>query len=176
MIVGACQVGPGAAVKLQQFREVCAEFADVMREDHLVISIMAGVSTAALEQRFAGRRTRVVRVMPNLALHVGEGMSGLFPDRHATEADLLRARRIFEAGGRTIVLGHEALMDAVTAVSGSGPAYFYHFCVAIIKAGEQAGPTHPMERGLSDQCYGAGSAASSSGGRFARHSAECQDS
>ncbi|MCH8053426.1 MAG: pyrroline-5-carboxylate reductase [Planctomycetes bacterium] len=144
------------AVKPQQFREVCAEFADVMREDHLVISIMAGVSTAALEQQFAGRRTRVVRVMPNLALHVGEGMSGVFPGQHATEADLLRAQRIFEAGGRTIVLRDEALMDAVTAVSGSGPAYFYHFCEAIIEAGEQAGLTHREATLLATQtCLGA---------------------
>ena len=176
MIVGACQAGPGAVVQLQQFREFCAEFADVMREDHLVISIMAGVSTPALEQQFAGRRTRVVRLMPNLARHVGEGMSGLFHGQYATEADLLRAQRIFEAGGRTIVLRDQALMDAVTAVSGLGPAYFYHFCEGIIEAGEQAGLTHPMERGLSDQCYGGGSAASSSGGSLARHSAECQDS
>ncbi len=144
------------AVKPQLYREVCAEFADVIREDHLVVSIMAGVSTRALEQQLAGDHARVVRVMPNLALHVGEGMSGIFPGRHATEADLLRAQRIFEAGGRTIVLRDESLMDAVTAVSGSGPAYFYHVCEAIVEAGEQAGLTHREATLLATQtCLGA---------------------
>ncbi|MCG3137051.1 MAG: Pyrroline-5-carboxylate reductase [Phycisphaerae bacterium] len=130
------------AVKPQQYREVCAEIASLIREDHLIISIMAGVSTITLENFFTPLRVRVVRVMPNLALHVGEGMAGIYPGRYATEADLLRTQRIFEAGGRTLVLHDEALMDAVTAVSGSGPAYFYHFCEAIIIAGEQAGLTH----------------------------------
>ncbi len=144
------------AVKPQQFREVGAAFADVIREDHLVISIMAGVPTAAIEALFGNQTTRVVRVMPNLALHVGEGMSGIVPGAHATEADLLRTQRIFEAGGRTVVLRDESLMDAVTAVSGSGPAYFYHFCEAIVEAGEKAGLTHREATLLATQtCLGA---------------------
>ena len=144
------------AVKPQQYRDVGAEFADLIREDHLVLSIMAGVSTRSLEQLFPHQPARVVRVMPNLALHVGEGMSGVFPGEHATEADLLRAQRIFEAGGRTIVLRDEALMDAVTAVSGSGPAYFYHFCEAIVEAGERAGLTRREATLLATQtCLGA---------------------
>lgn len=144
------------AVKPQQYRQVCAEFADVIGEEHLVISIMAGVSTEALEEQFPRSHTRVVRVMPNLALHVGAGMSGIYAGRYATEADLLRAQRIFEAGGRTIVVRDESLMDAVTAVSGSGPAYFYHFCEAIIEAGEEAGLTHREATLLATQtCLGA---------------------
>ncbi len=143
------------AVKPQQYLEVCKAFADLVTEEHLVVSIMAGVSTDSLQQQFAGS-TRVVRVMPNLALHVGEGMSGIFPGEHATEADLLRTQRIFEAGGRTVVLREESLMDAVTAVSGSGPAYFYHFCDAIVEAGEQAGLTHREATLLATQtCLGA---------------------
>lgn len=144
------------AVKPQQFREVCAGFADLIRPDQLVVSIMAGVSTSTLEGVFPVPQARVVRVMPNLAMHVGEGMAGIFPGRHATEADLLRTQRIFEAGGRTVVLDDEALMDAVTAVSGTGPAYFYYFCEAIIAAGEKAGLTHPQATLLATQtCLGA---------------------
>jgi pyrroline-5-carboxylate reductase len=144
------------AVKPQQYREVCASFADLIREDHVIVSIMAGVSTQKIEEQFTSRAARVVRVMPNLAMHVGEGMAGIFPGRHATEADLLRAQRIFEAGGRTVVLSDEALMDAVTAVSGTGPAYFYYFCEAIIAAGEKAGLTHQQATLLATQtCLGA---------------------
>lgn len=144
------------AIKPQQYRETCAQFADLITEERLVISIMAGVSTASIQAMFPGVRARVVRVMPNLALHVGEGMSGIFPGEHATEADLLRTQRIFEAGGRTLVLRDESLLDAVTAVSGSGPAYFYQFCEAIIEGGEQAGLTHRESTLLAIQtCLGA---------------------
>jgi pyrroline-5-carboxylate reductase len=144
------------AVKPQQYRDVCAGFADLIRDDHVIVSIMAGVSTGNLEAQFPQRSARVVRVMPNLAMHVGEGMAGIFAGRHATEADLLRTQRIFEAGGRTVVLSDEALMDAVTAVSGTGPAYFYYFCEAIIAAGVTAGLSHQQATLLATQtCLGA---------------------
>ncbi len=143
-------------VKPQQFKEVVAGFADLIREDHVIVSIMAGVSTATLEAQFPRVRARVVRVMPNLAMHVGAGMAGLFAGPHAHEADLLRAQRIFEAAGKTVVLGDEALMDAVTAVSGTGPAYFYYFTETIVAAGEAAGLTRQQAMLLVTQaCYGA---------------------
>lgn len=144
------------AVKPQQFHEVCTGFADLLRADHVLVSIMAGVSTRSIEALFPHVNARVVRVMPNLAMHVGEGMAGIFPGQYATEADLLRAQRIFEAGGRTVVLRDEALMDAVTAVSGTGPAYFYYYTEAIIAAGEKAGLTHQEATLLATQtCLGA---------------------
>jgi pyrroline-5-carboxylate reductase len=144
------------AVKPQQYRDVCAQFADLIRPDHLIVSIMAGVSTRTIANLFPHTKARVVRVMPNLAMHVGEGMAGIYPGEHATEADLLRTQRIFEAGGRTVVLRDESLMDAVTAVSGTGPAYFYFFCEAIIEAGKKAGLTHQESTLLATQtCLGA---------------------
>jgi len=144
------------AVKPQVYRQVCAGFADLIRPDHVIVSIMAGVSTASIESEFEGKSPRVVRVMPNLAMHVGEGMAGIFAGRHATDADLLRAQRIFEAGGRAVVLGDEALMDAVTAVSGTGPAYVYYLCEAIIEAACQAGLSPQQAKLLATQtCLGA---------------------
>lgn len=144
------------AVKPQQFRDVCTDFADLVRPDHLIVSIMAGVSTKSIEAMFPHVQARVVRVMPNLAMHVGEGMAGIFAGQHATEADLLRAQRIFEAGGRAVVVADESLMDAVTAVSGTGPAYFYYFCEAIIEAGKKAGLSHQQSTLLATQtCLGA---------------------
>lgn len=127
------------AVKPQQYRDVLRDFANLVREDHLVVSIMAGVSTRALEECFPRIRARVVRVMPNLASHVGAGMAGVCPGRYASEADLLRAQRIFDAGGKSVHIDDEALMDAVTAVSGTGPAYYYFFTEAIMEAAKRVG-------------------------------------
>ena len=144
------------AVKPQQFVDVCRGFADLVRDDHLTVSIMAGVSTASLESQFPHVNARVVRAMPNLASHVGAGMAGICRGKHAQEVDLLRAQRIFDAGGRSIVIDHEPLMDAVTAVSGTGPAYFYYFVEALTAAGETAGLSYQKANLLAKQaCLGA---------------------
>ena len=127
------------AVKPQIYRETIEGIADLVREDQVLVSIMAGVSTAAIEALFPGIQARVVRVMPNLASHVGAGMAGVHPGRHASEADLLRAQRIFDAGGKSVHIEDEALMDAVTAVSGTGPAYYYFFTEAIVEAAKRIG-------------------------------------
>ncbi len=144
------------AVKPQQFEEVCRGFADLVREDHLIVSIMAGVSTTALEAQFPQISARVVRAMPNLPVHVGAGMSGVHRGKHAKEVDLLRAQRIFDAGGRSIVIEDESQMDAVTALSGTGPAYFYFFVEALSAAGESAGLSKQQAELLAKQaCLGA---------------------
>ena len=127
------------AVKPQVWKEVLAGFADLVRPDHLIVSIMAGVSTAAIEGQIPQVQARVIRVMPNLPMHVGAGMAGVHAGRHATEADRLHAQRIFDASGRSLLIDDEKLMDAVTALSGSGPAYFYYFAEALIAAGEKMG-------------------------------------
>ena len=144
------------AIKPQQYTQVCQAVADVVRPDHLFVSIMAGVSTGSIEVRFPRIKARVVRAMPNLPIHVGAGMAGLCKGRHAQPVDLLRAQRIFDAGGRSIVIDDEAQMDAVTAVSGTGPAYFYFFVEALTEAGVQAGLTLQQAEILAKQtCLGA---------------------
>ncbi len=144
------------AVKPQLFQQVCESFADLVNEDHLIVSIMAGVSTASIENMFPGRSIRVVRAMPNLPIHVGAGMAGVCKGRFAQDVDLLRAQRIFDAGGRSIVIENESQMDAVTAVSGSGPAYFYYFVEAMTDAGEKAGLSRQQAEILAKQtCLGA---------------------
>ncbi len=144
------------AVKPQQFAEVCTGFADLMREDQLIISIMAGVSTASIEAQFPKIKARVVRAMPNLPIHVGAGVAGICRGQHAREVDQLHAQRIFDAGGRSIVIEDESQMDAVTAVSGSGPAYFYYFVEALIRAGVEAGLSEQQASILAKHaCFGA---------------------
>lgn len=144
------------AIKPQQHIDVCREIAEYIRDDHLIVSIMAGVSTASIEAVFPHVRARVVRAMPNLPIHVGAGMAGVCRGKHAEEVDLLRAQRLFDAGGKTIVIDDESNMDAVTAVSGSGPAYFYFFVEALTVAGERAGLSRQHAEILAKQtCFGA---------------------
>ena len=146
------------AIKPQQHAEVCNRIAEHIRADHLIVSIMAGVSTASIEALFPSVNARVVRAMPNLPCHVGAGMAGVFRGKHAQEVDLLRAQRLFDAGGRTVLIEDESKMDAVTALSGSGPAYFYFFVEALMAAGERAGLSKQHAELLAKQtCFGAAS-------------------
>ena len=108
----------------------------------LVVSIAAGISTAFIERHLnAGRPWRVVRTMPNTPMLVGEGMVAMSPGAHATREDLASARRLFEAAADVIEVTEDRL-DTVTAVSGSGPAYFFFLVEQMIKAGVELGLTH----------------------------------
>ena len=144
------------AVKPQQFVDVCRGFADLIREEHLIVSIMAGVATRSIEMLFAPHKVRVVRAMPNLPMHVGAGMAGVCKGAYAEPVDLLKAQRIFEAGGKAIAIHDEVQMDAITAVSGSGPAYFYYFVEALTAAAERIGLSKQHADILAKQtCLGA---------------------
>ena len=113
------------AVKPQVMPAVAAELAPLSRPaGQLLLSIAAGVTLAALA-RWLGADTPAVRVMPNQPALVGEGMSVLVASPRASEAQRAQALYVAGATGQTAWLREESLMDAVTAVSGSGPAYFY---------------------------------------------------
>ncbi|MHC4676072.1 MAG: pyrroline-5-carboxylate reductase family protein, partial [Planctomycetota bacterium] len=107
-------------IKPQTFDAVAAEVVEVLTGEHLIISIMAGMGTKRIAAAFGQIKVRVVRVMPNLPIRVGAGVAGLCAGRYATKQDLSDAQAVFDAGGGTIVVKDETLMDAVTAVSGSG--------------------------------------------------------
>lgn len=108
--------------------------------DHipLFLSIAAGLRTHALNQWF-GREIPLVRAMPNTPALVGAGATGLFATRHVTESQREIAETIMRAVGITLWLEEEAQLDAVTAVSGSGPAYFFYLMEAMEQAGQQLG-------------------------------------
>jgi pyrroline-5-carboxylate reductase len=96
----------------------------------LFVSIAAGVTLDRLERALGGR-ARVIRVMPNAPAMVGQGMAALVRGRNATRADEAFALRIFRAVGDAVALKDESLLDAVTALSGSGPAYVYLFAKSL---------------------------------------------
>lgn len=127
------------AVKPQSFDDVVAPIADVFTDDHLIVSIMAGLSTQRIGAAVRCLTPRVVRVMPNLPIRVGAGIAGICGGANATAADVAFVRKLFDAGGHSVVVDDEPLIDAVTAVSGSGPAYFYYVVEAMTAGGIEAG-------------------------------------
>lgn len=138
------------AVKPQMMGLVLDELSGVIDRRTVVVSIAAGVPLARLEEGL-GPKARVVRVMPNTPCLVGRGMSVLCGGRRATGGDLRRCRRLFETVGEAMVIDNEALMHAVTALSGSGPAYVYLFAESMIRAGVSAGLDGPTAERLALQ-------------------------
>jgi pyrroline-5-carboxylate reductase len=126
------------AVKPQAIEAVLAEIAGSIARMQLVVSIAAGVKLGRIESMLGGA-VRVVRAMPNTPALVGRGATVLCGGLHAGRTDLSAARKIFCAVGVVQVVEDEDLMDAVTALSGSGPAYVYRFAEALIDAGVRCG-------------------------------------
>lgn len=118
------------AVKPQNMDEVLRAIS-LYGKDRLYISIAAGITTARIEKAL-GARPRVIRVMPNTPALIGEGISALCRGRYATAKDLKAADEIFSSVGETANIG-ERYFDLVTAVSGSGPAYFFYLNEALIE-------------------------------------------
>lgn len=121
------------AVKPQDMSALLDELAPHVAPDRLVITAAAGVPTSLFEQRLADG-IAVVRVMPNTPVLVDEGMSVISAGSHATEAHLTRTEDIFKPVGKTLRVP-ESQQDAATALSGSGPAYFYYLVEAMTDAG-----------------------------------------
>ena len=104
----------------------------------LVVSIAAGTSIASFEAVF-GPRTPIVRTMPNTPAMVGRGITGIVGNAHAGEAGLALAEDLMRAVGQVVRLDNEGQIDAVTGLSGSGPAYVFHLIEAMAEAGQQQG-------------------------------------
>jgi pyrroline-5-carboxylate reductase len=125
------------AVKPQQAAGVLDQLETVINQDKLVISIMAGISTMKIEENLA-TGCRVVRAMPNTPALIGAGATAVCAGRKASEADLDLVRQIFAMNGSSVCV-EEKLMDAVTGLSGSGPAYVFTFIEALADAGVKNG-------------------------------------
>jgi pyrroline-5-carboxylate reductase len=137
------------AVKPQDFDALLDSVKNLLTEKHLVISIAAGKTLAALKKA-AGAKPRFVRVMPNLALMVREGMSAYCPAKNAKAADKKRVAQIFGGAGAVLELS-EKHFDAVTALSGSGPAFFTYVMQAMIEGGIALGLPKDAARLLAEQ-------------------------
>ncbi|MCC6758801.1 MAG: pyrroline-5-carboxylate reductase [Candidatus Omnitrophica bacterium] len=125
------------AVKPQDMESVLAELKGSLKPKTLVISIAAGLTTRFFEKHL-GRKVRVIRAMPNMPAQIGAGMTAICKGKSATGSDLAAAVKIFSKIGEHIIV-EERMMDAVTAVSGSGPAYLFLFAECFYKAALKTG-------------------------------------
>jgi pyrroline-5-carboxylate reductase len=121
------------AVKPQDMDELLTELAKVISPGHLIVTIAAGITTSAIERRLP-EGIAVVRVMPNTPAVVGEAMSAVAAGAHASVADLEHVEELFRSVGKVVRLP-ESQLDAVTALSGSGPAYVFYLVEAMTDAG-----------------------------------------
>ncbi|WP_439101926.1 pyrroline-5-carboxylate reductase [Congregibacter sp.] len=143
-------------VKPKLIQAVCEELSPVIRDDHLVVSVAAGVTADNL-YRWLGSKSDVVRCMPNTPSQIGAGASGLFALASVGEANRQRAEEVMSAVGVVRWVDDESLLHAVTAVAGSAPAYFFQFMEAMIAEAGRMGLDEESARTLCAQtCIGAG--------------------
>ncbi|MBB4302926.1 pyrroline-5-carboxylate reductase [Rhodobium orientis] len=126
------------AVKPQMFADVLPAYARFAGPSRLFVSIAAGVTTATIAGLTAADAA-IVRCMPNTPAAIGHGVMALFANDHVTAGQSEAAATLLAACGTVVRIDNEALMDAVTAVSGSGPAYVFHFIEALSEAARQVG-------------------------------------
>jgi pyrroline-5-carboxylate reductase len=124
-------------VKPQDMRDLLAEISPAIKPGALVVSLAAGVDTEFIESHLP-EGVAVVRVMPNTPAQVDEGMAAISPGSHSTQDHLDRVTEILSATGRVITVP-ERYQDAVTAISGTGPAYLFFVVEAMIEAGVHLG-------------------------------------
>ncbi len=137
------------ATKPQVAVQVIEEIHKDVRDDAIVVSVLAGLTTEVLKRAF-GRDLAIVRTMPNTPMLVDEGATAIAGGQFSTQEHLEIVRRMFEAVGKVEIVP-EYLMDAVTGLSGSGPAYVYMFIEALTDAGVKQGIPRPTSFRLAAQ-------------------------
>ena len=159
------------AEKPQNIDDLLEELSRSSHEGHLFISIAAGLPTEKLAAKMH-HQSGIIRVMPNAPASVLAGIAALCPGRNVSPADLERAVSIFECVGRAVIIKNEALMDVVTGLSGSGPAFVFLMIESLSDAGVQLGISRKESSLLAAQTvYGAAKMLIETG----RHPSELKD-
>lgn len=125
------------AIKPQIFPEIGTMLGKIDPQRQIVISIMAGITTAKIAQ-LAGQPMRIIRVMPNTPMMVGQGMAGVSMGECCQPGDDEFAMKLFGAAGKAVSVS-ESDIDAITAISGSGPAYIFYLAEAMQEAAQKMG-------------------------------------
>ncbi len=125
------------SVKPQDFSTVAAELKSVLKHDQVVLSIMAGITIDRIQNEL--NHQMVVRAMPNTPAMLGMGITGFTAAEGISFSKLLKIENLINATGRSVFIEDESMIDAVTALSGSGPAYFYYIVKHMVDAGKQMG-------------------------------------
>lgn len=134
------------AVKPQLLGQVCVELLPHL-DGELIVSIAAGVRIGTIS-RWLGGHARIVRTMPNTPALIGQGVTGVYAHETLAATDLTTATELMQSTGVVISVENEDMIDSVTAVSGSGPAYVFHWIESMLAAAEDAGFNAPDARTL----------------------------
>ena len=135
------------ALKPQILKDEAPRLRPIAESGALMISIAAGINTATLKRAW-GQESRIVRAMPNTPGAIGRGITALYAAKGARKSDKVLADRLLAALGETVWVQREGLIDAVTAVSGSGPAYVFYLVETLADAAENAGLPRAMAEEL----------------------------
>lgn len=138
------------AVKPQSFVEAATQVAEYTKSA-LHLSVMAGIPTSSMAGHLQAER--IVRAMPNTPALIGQGIAGLFARAAVSEADKRSIETLIAPTGQNIWLNEESQLDAVTALSGSGPAYVFYFLEAMMRAGQQMGLSESQARQLAQSTF-----------------------
>ena len=139
------------AVKPQDINRLFASIKDYIDPQQLILSIMAGVTTDTIADGLDAHK--VIRAMPNLPAQIGAGMTVYTSSDQVTSIELVTVQNLLSASGKTIYVEREEMLNAATAVSGSGPAYVFYFMQSLIEAGKDMGFTQSEAELLTYQTF-----------------------
>lgn len=139
------------AIKPQDRDSLYASIASYFHKDQMVLSIMAGVTVASIKKSLP--TTKIIRAMPNLPAQIGMGISGFISDPSVSKDELLNVQNLLNTTGKSLYFEDESKLDAVTAVSGSGPAYVFYFMDAMINAAVELGFDQTQAELLVEQTF-----------------------
>ena len=125
------------SVKPQDFVELTTDLKKVLNEKNILLSIMAGINISFLQQKL--NHQKIVRAMPNSPVEIGMGITAYSLSKTVNSEQAHKVENLLATTGRTLYMEDENLLDAVTALSGSGPAYFFYFAQQLIEAGKKMG-------------------------------------
>lgn len=139
------------AVKPQDLPALFSSLPSFMKQDQLVLSIMAGVKIETLERKMP--TTRIIRAMPNLPAQVGMGMTGFTANQAVSRTELFSVQNLLNTTGKSLYFDDESLLDGVTAISGTGPAYVYFFMKSMMDAAKTMGFSASEAETLVEQTF-----------------------
>lgn len=139
------------AVKPQDFRVLASALKPFLQPTHLILSIMAGVPIETIQQALGCER--VVRAMPNLPAQVGQGMTVFATSEAVDRAQIFQVQNLLNTTGKTLYTPREELLNAATAISGSGPAFVFYYMKAMMETAKQMGFTESESKLLVEQTF-----------------------
>jgi pyrroline-5-carboxylate reductase len=156
------------ATKPDKVRDALAALKPFHKPDTLVVSIAAGVTLASMTS-VLGADAQVIRAMPNLPASIGQGITAAVASAGVDEATRAAGKQVLDAAGETVWVPEESMIDAVTAISGSGPAYFYRFTELLADAGRALGLPGDVAERLAQKTFTGAAALLASTGQTPEH-------